>query len=162
MEFLDERLQAGELSFAAANGMETVTYQDPCRLGRQLGVLEAPRRVLSAVPGVELVEMDRSGADAVCCGTAGFTHCDAASRRLQQERLESAAGTGAQTLVTACPKCLIHFACAQAEDRRRERPSPPLVVKDLTVLTARMLAGPGAGKRTGDGSSDDRKDGAVT
>lgn len=162
VEFLDDRLQAGELSFAAANGKETVTYQDPCRLGRQLGVLEAPRRVLGAVPGVDLVEMDHSGADAVCCGTAGFTHCDAASRRLQQERLESAAATGAATLVTACPKCLIHFACAQAEDRRRERPSPALVVEDLTLLTARMLAGPGGGERTRDGSKDDRKDGAVT
>lgn len=141
VEYLDERLQAGELGFRDDDTPQTVTYQDPCRLGRHLGVTDAPRRLLDAAPGVELAEMDRSGADAVCCGTAGFIHCDAASRRLQAERLGSASDTGAATLLTACPKCLIHFACAQNEDGRRNRPSPAIEVEDLTIFTTRMLAG---------------------
>ncbi len=141
VEFLDERVAAGELAFLGPDATETVTYQDPCRLGRQLGVIDAPRRVLGAVPAVEMVEMERSGADAVCCGTAGFVHCDAASRQLQAERLGSATETGASTLLTACPKCLIHFACAQSEDDRRNRTSNDIQVEDLTVFATRMLAG---------------------
>ncbi len=138
-EFLASRLESGELT--ATRPLGGLTYQDPCRLGRHLGATEAPRRVLEALaPDREagFVEMRRSGRDAVCCGTTGFIHCDANSRRLQTERLAGAAATGAETLVTACPKCLIHFRCAQAEDRRRGR-SPRLEVQDLTVLAAGVL-----------------------
>lgn len=158
VEFLDERVAAGEIVFAEPDGPEMVTYQDPCRLGRHLGVVDAPRRLLAAAPAVEVVEMEQSGIDAVCCGTAGFTHCDAASRRLQKERLESAGGTGADTLLTACPKCLIHFACAQNEDHRMGRESPDIAVEDLTVFTTRMLAG----VATADSGSPIERTGTVT
>jgi Fe-S oxidoreductase len=138
-EFLAPRLEAGELALEELDG-GSVTYQDPCRLGRHLGVFEAPRQLVSAVPGAELVEMDRAGTDAVCCGTPGFIRCDAVSRQLQAERLASAAATGAERLVTACPKCLIHFRCAQSEDRKRSRNDSNLLVEDLTVFIAGQLA----------------------
>ena len=95
------------------------------------------------------VEMERSGQDAACCGTSGFVHCDAASRRMQSERLEAAAATGADTLVTACPKCLIHFRCAQSEDRRRGRRARQIEVEDLTVLAAGRLVAAAAGDEPG-------------
>jgi Fe-S oxidoreductase len=123
-EFLAARIEAGEL-VANSDQSRQITFQDPCRLGRHLEVTEAPRQVLRALGnGSGLVEMEHSGRDAVCCGTSGFIHCDANSRRLQSERLASAEATGADTLATACPKCLIHFHCAQ----------------DLTVLAALALA----------------------
>jgi Fe-S oxidoreductase len=137
-EFLAERLESGELTFQG-NGAAKLTYQDPCRLGRHLGVYDAPRRLLAAVPGATLLEMQRCGSNAQCCGTSGFIHCDAGSRRLQTERLRSAAQTGAQKLLTGCPKCLIHFTCAQAEDRHREGLAPSIEVQDLTVFAASML-----------------------
>lgn len=144
-EFLAERIEAGDLvPRGAAAG--TVTFQDPCRLGRHLGVTDAPRRVLESFAasgangnGSRFVEMDKVGVDAQCCGTSGFIHCDANSKRLQSERLRSAAATGAEKLVTACPKCLIHFHCAQSEDRLRRREAPSIQVEDLTVLAAAML-----------------------
>jgi Fe-S oxidoreductase len=141
-EFIAERLEAGELA-PKAGSARRITYQDPCRLGRHLGETAAPRRVLDAVSpngeGGGLVEMEHSGRDAFCCGTSGFVHCDAQSRRLQVERLDSATRTGADTLVTACPKCLIHFRCAQGEDRIRGRSSSSIEVEDLTVLAAERL-----------------------
>ena len=85
--------------------------------------------------------MERSGEDALCCGTSGFMHCDAASKDIQAERLEEARATGAETLVTACPKCLIHFSCAQSEDRRRDGVEPKIQITDFTVLAASMLDG---------------------
>ena len=143
-EFIAERLEAGELAPRLKTTSRT-TFQDPCRLGRHLGVTDAPRRVLGAISvdgdGDQggFVEMEHAGRDAFCCGTSGFIHCDAQSRRLQAERLESATATGAETLVTACPKCLIHFSCAQSEDRLRGRAAPRIKVEDLTVLAAAAL-----------------------
>jgi len=139
-EFLVDRLEAGELQLGN-EGPAAVTYQDPCRLGRQLGVIEAPRRLIAAAKGTRLLEMGRSGRDAQCCGSPGFTHCDATSRALQTARLREAAVTGASRLLTACPKCQIHFRCAQAEDRRRGRREPAVEVEDLTVFLAARLSG---------------------
>jgi Fe-S oxidoreductase len=139
-EFLAPRLEHGEV-ILRSNGDASLTYQDPCRLGRHLEVYDAPRQVLSAMPGATVVEMERHGRDALCCGTSGFIHCDADSRRLQSERLGEAVGTGAKTLVTACPKCLLHFNCAMAEDRRTNRAVPGITIQDLTVLAAGMLNG---------------------
>lgn len=138
-EFLAPRLEQQELAFRPS-GNGAVTYQDPCRLGRQLGVLEEPRKLLAAVPDGELVEMERSGQDALCCGTSGFVHCDAVSRQLQAQRLQGAVDTGASKLLTACPKCLLHFRCAQSEDRQRGRPAKEIEVEDMTVYLARLLA----------------------
>jgi heterodisulfide reductase subunit D len=138
-EFVADGVAHATLSFRS-DGDRTITYQDPCRLGRHLGVFEAPRRVLGALPGTEFVEMPRTGRDAVCCGTSGFIHCDAASRAIQNDRLAEASATGAATLVTACPKCLIHFTCAQAEARRAGARGPSLEVQDFTVLAASRLS----------------------
>jgi Fe-S oxidoreductase len=138
-EYLADRVDAGEVRFRE-DGTRTLTFQDPCRLARHLGVVDAPRRVLAELPGTETAEMRYAGLDAVCCGTSGFTHCDADSRRLQARRLGEAAETGADTLVTACPKCLIHFSCAQAESRRRGDEEAPIEIEDFTVLAERRLA----------------------
>jgi Fe-S oxidoreductase len=137
-EFLAARVEAGDIAFKA-NGDQTLTFQDPCRLARHVGVTDQPRKVLDALPGKDVVEMERSGVDALCCGTSGFMHCDAASKDIQAERLEEARATGAETLVTACPKCFIHFSCAQSEDRRRDGMEPKIQLTDFTVLAASML-----------------------
>jgi Fe-S oxidoreductase len=134
-EFLAEHTE--ELSFADADGT-VVTYQDPCRLGRHLEVFDSPRDLLEAT-GARVVEMERSRADAQCCGTAGFVNCDQASRQLQAERLSSAQATGADRLITACPKCWLHFTCARCEDQWQGRPRSGIEVEDLTVLAARLL-----------------------
>jgi heterodisulfide reductase subunit D len=96
-------------------GVGPITYQDPCRMGRHLGVYEAPRRVLDALPGVELREMGRSGPGAVCCAGGTWSNCDRFAKNIQVDRLKEARSTGAQVMVTACPKCRIHFRCAMQD-----------------------------------------------
>lgn len=118
---------------------EKVTFHDPCRLCRHLGVTDAPRAVLAAIGGTELLEMEKHGVDAQCCGTAGFIHCDRDSRRMQEMRLDSAAATGAEILLTACPKCWIHLACASCEDRLRGRDRAAVAIEDLTLYASRKL-----------------------
>lgn len=116
-----------------------VTYQDPCRLGRHLGVYEAPRELLAGM-GYEVVEMPRNRAASQCCGTSGWSHCGRTSMAIQAERLEEARGTGAALLVTACQKCQIHLKCAQ--QGRGEGDRQAIEVRDLTTLIAEALSTP--------------------
>jgi Fe-S oxidoreductase len=101
----------GKLKFKA---LETeITYHDPCRLGRYLGIYEQPRKILSSIPGVRLLEMPHNRRGAICCGTTNWMNCDATSKKIQFSRMTEALKTGAKTLVTSCPKCQIHFRCSE-------------------------------------------------
>jgi Fe-S oxidoreductase len=111
-----------------------VTYQDPCRLGRFSGLYEPPRQVIASLPGVELVEMERNRAQALCCGTSCWTNCGADNKEIQVERLREAKATGADLLITACPKCQIHFRCAMRDEKVDEEAR--IEVEDLVVLAA--------------------------
>jgi Fe-S oxidoreductase len=82
----------------------TITYHDPCRLGRLAGIYEPPRQLLESLPNTELVEMERNRQNALCCGTSAWMECSSYSKAIQVERMQEAVQTGAQTLITACPK----------------------------------------------------------
>ena len=134
-ELIEELVKAGRLTFTKPVDL-TVTYQDPCRLGRHSKEYDAPRAVLRAIPGVTFVEMDRVRENAMCCGVGAYSNCDAQTKFLQQERLEEAASK-AGNLVTACPHCRIHFSCYL--DGRPVDPLPDLKIVDVTDLAAQAL-----------------------
>lgn len=142
-ELFAELIDEGHIRFdatAPGGGVTTVTYQDPCRLGRYMGVYEAPRKVLSSIPGVELREMPCSRSNSICCGVSAWLNCGTFSKRIQVDRLREAAATGARTLVTACPKCNVHFNCVMSEPENPSLPSrPDIVVRDISVLVAGAL-----------------------
>jgi Fe-S oxidoreductase len=114
-----------------------VTYQDPCRLGRHMDVYEEPRQVIEAL-GLELAEMENNRGRAICCGTSAWTHCGATAKSIQVDRLREARATGAETLVTTCAKCQIHFKCAQNDPRLEEEIA--IEIKDLTSLVAYAIS----------------------
>ena len=136
-EFLAEKMGENGVKFKEIK--KKVTYQDPCRLGRHLGVYEAPRKVLQSIPGIELVEMRHSGGESVCCGTSAFTNCDSYSNMLRAERLCEATETGAELLITACPKCQTHFRCAMTDIGEEHRSTPKIEVMDLANLVASAI-----------------------
>jgi Fe-S oxidoreductase len=113
-----------------------VTYHDPCRLGRHMGVYDAPRQVIER-QGLDLAEMPRNRANALCCGTNGWTQCAIANKAVQVDRLREARATGADLLVTACIKCHIHFQCAMQDQLLGEEIN--IEIKDLAVLVAEAL-----------------------
>ena len=113
-----------------------VTYQDPCRLGRWLGIYDQPRKAMKCIPGIKVLEMPHSRNGAICCGTSNWMNCDAVSRQIQYRRLSEAKSTGAATLVTACPKCQIHFRCAECGDRSVR---VDIEIIDFVSLLARAL-----------------------
>ncbi|MCB2173716.1 (Fe-S)-binding protein [bacterium] len=112
-EFLLDRLKDANLSFTAADG-ERITYHDPCRLGRRMGMYEQPRSLLSLVPGCDFTEMENNRENAVCCGTTAWMECSSCSKTMQVNRLLEATQVGATTMITACPKCQIHLTCAKS------------------------------------------------
>ncbi len=93
----------------------TVTYHDPCHLGRYNDEYEAPRRLITAT-GCELVEMPRNRADAYCCGGGGgglWLDQDQDSKpseeRLREATEETAAGSAVDKFVVACPMCMTMY-----------------------------------------------------
>ena len=136
-EFLAEKIGENGMKFKEIK--KKVTYQDPCRLGRHLGVYEAPRKVLKSIPGIELVEMKHSGLESICCGTSAFTNCDSYSNMLRAERLCEATETGAELLITACPKCQTHFRCAMTDKGKEHRSTSKIEIMDLANLVANAI-----------------------
>ena len=136
-QFMAARLEEGKLAFAGEGPERRVTLQDPCRLGRQERVFEAPRRVLESLPGVTLVEMDHVRADSHCCGVGAFANCDEHTKFLQHRRLKEAAESGAEVLATACPKCRLHFNCYL--DGQPVEEMTGLTVTDVAALAAEYL-----------------------
>jgi len=115
-----------------------VSFQDPCRLGRYMDIYDEPRQVLKAIPGLEIKEMLHNRRGAVCCGTTNWTNCDAISKQIQKSRLIEAKDAGAETLVTACPKCQIHFRCAECCE---EKDKVNIRITDFVNIVASALKG---------------------
>jgi Fe-S oxidoreductase len=113
-----------------------VTYHDPCRLGRGMGVYDPPREILRAIPRIELVEMQTSREYASCCGTSCWVNCNRYSKLMQVNRLREAANVGAELLVSSCWECTIHFKCALSPRAWKQVFIP---VEDQLTLIASLL-----------------------
>ena len=111
-EFLLEK--GFDMNLKADDGL-TVTYHDPCRLGRQMGIYDEPRDLVTAIEGVDLVEMEHHGEDAMCCGVSSMMSCNENSRSIRMERFDEMQATGADLVLTSCPKCVSHFECMKFE-----------------------------------------------
>ena len=86
----------------------TVTYHDPCDLARGCREYEAPRRVISAIPGVELVEMSHIRENCLCCGGGGNLEMidSKLSGAIAKAKIDEVTATGAQAVITACQQCV--------------------------------------------------------
>ncbi|MEW5830662.1 MAG: heterodisulfide reductase-related iron-sulfur binding cluster [Chloroflexota bacterium] len=129
---LDDWLAAGKLKLSRRLGY-TVTYHDPCYLGRYNDIYDAPRRVIAAT-GCKLVEMPRHADRATCCGAGGgriwMQEGQVAERPSESRIREAAALSGVEALVVACPKDVTMFGDAVKTTGYENR----LQVKDLIEL----------------------------
>ncbi len=114
-----------------------LSYHDPCYLGRHNGVYSEPRQVLDAVPGLRTVELPRHAERGFCCGAGGSRMWleERIGKRINEERMDEAASTGADTVGVACPYCLVML-----EDGARARGDQTTSVLDVAQVLARSLA----------------------
>ncbi len=135
-ELLAQLLAAGRLTFGNGRA-KTVTFHDPCYLGRHNGLCEAPRRVLQRLPGVTTVELPESRADSLCCGGGGGRIWMETPRgeRFSDLRLAQAIEAGADVLVTCCPYCIANFEDSRLNTGLVEK----IEIRDLTELAAEAL-----------------------
>ena len=113
----------------------TVTYHDPCHLGREMGVYDEPRAVLRAIPGVKVVEMYPTKHAAWCCGAGGGlkeSHPDLALE-IGADKLPLVKAAGASVLASSCPFCKTNFKDAV------EEADESIEVRDLTELVAASM-----------------------
>jgi Fe-S oxidoreductase len=109
-EFLAELLSSGHLKLIREIPKK-LTYHDPCYLGRYSRIYEQPRRILQAIPSLELKEMERSEKNSFCCGAGGgwMWMDEKIGKRINIQRLEHALETDPDWISTACPFCVTMF-----------------------------------------------------
>jgi Fe-S oxidoreductase len=119
-----------------------VTFHDPCYLGRHNGEYDAPRELLRAIPGVELVEMGRCRENGYCCGGGGGgMWLDSFSKehtqmRLSERRVREAIEYGAEVLAVCCP-----FEVSRFEDAAKSTGNDKLMVRDILELLDESMRG---------------------
>jgi heterodisulfide reductase subunit D len=132
-QMLDRMIKDKRITLKEINA--TVTYHDPCDLGRNSGVFEEPRQVLKAIPGLKLVELDHNRQLSMCCGGGGNVEMvdPELSGKVAQMKLDEIERTGADMVVSSCQQCLRTIAT------RARRQKKDLVVKDLTELVVEAM-----------------------
>jgi Fe-S oxidoreductase len=118
---------------------ETITFHDPCYLGRYNGVYDAPRRILDAIPGLELRELPRSRERGLCCGAGGGRMWmeEKLGARINQTRMKEIAEAGTDSVGVSCPFCMVMIGNAKEEIGATTQPF------DVLELARRSL-GPSA------------------
>lgn len=133
-QFLASLLRAGKLPLKALD--MTITYHDPCDLGRGARVFDAPREVLGAIKGLTLAEMEHNRERCLCCGGGGNLEMIDAdlSSAMARQKVEEAVATGASAIITTCQQCVRTMAT------HTRRNNVPIEVMDLTQLVRLALA----------------------
>jgi len=132
-----ELMAAGRIE-AGAVPPQTIAFHDPCYLGRQNGLFDAPRASLAGIPGVSLVELPRNRMQGVCCGGGGGQSWMevSARKRINIIRTEELVASGADVAAVGCPFCLAMLD----EGRKRLGVEDRLPLKDLAEIVADTLS----------------------
>jgi Fe-S oxidoreductase len=136
-EFIDELMRAGKIKLAS-NGNDSVTYHDPCYLGRHNGVFEQPRALIKNT-GAKLTEPRRNQKNSFCCGAGGgqfWKEEEKGTERVSTNRYRELKETGAKTVATGCPFCMRMIT----EEAAKEEPETAMEVLDIAEIVAKQLA----------------------
>jgi Fe-S oxidoreductase len=136
-EFIDELIRAGKLKLSAeANG--SVTFHDPCYLGRHNGIFDQPRALIQST-GAKLTEPKRHRSNSFCCGAGGgqfWKEEERGTERVGTNRYRELKQTGAKTVATGCPFCMRMIT----EETAKEEPETAMEVLDVAEIVAKSLA----------------------
>jgi Fe-S oxidoreductase len=136
-QLLSELIQEGKIGFPHAV-KQKVVYHDPCFLGKQNNVFDPPRQILKAIPGLELLEFERSRERSLCCEGGGgrmWVEGTGTGERNSELRVKDAHDLGAAVVATACPFCLLTLEDGAKTTGLEEE----VHVKDIMELVAEAM-----------------------
>jgi Fe-S oxidoreductase len=135
-EFVSREYAAGRLQLKSAANGQSVTYHDPCRLGRHGGVIGQPRELLKAL-GFEFREADSNGRENYCCGGGCAEYVIKRSAPLRQKAFDIKQkefdATGADAVITSCANCRVNLTIG-AKNAGWQTPVESLVEKVAASL----------------------------
>jgi heterodisulfide reductase subunit D len=132
-QLIEKLIKNGSIRLGEAD--LTVTYHDPCDLGRKGGVYDAPREILKSIPGLTFVELENRRGQSLCCGGGGNLEMvdSDLTETLAQKKIEEIERTGAKIIVTSCQQCVRTIAT------RARRQEVDLNVWDITELVLKAM-----------------------
>jgi Fe-S oxidoreductase len=133
-QLIDELINQGRLTLTGEN-RQTLTFHDPCYLGRQNHILIEPRQVLNHTQA-NLVELPRNGNKSFCCGAGGaqmWKEEAEGNERVNANRFQEAESTGAETLAVGCPFCMVMLNDAKNDT------SSDMEVLDIAEIVAQSI-----------------------
>jgi glycolate oxidase len=138
VEYLEKLIVEGKLIFQKPYSMKVI-YHDPCDLGRHMNIYEPPRKILQAIPGIQLLEFKENRNLAKCCGGGGGlkAYDNDLSAEIAYHRALEAFELAADVIVSACPSCKSSLQQAAARIRREKKRG--LKVMDITEVVAGAL-----------------------
>jgi Fe-S oxidoreductase len=134
-QLINELVGAGKIQMNVEGDSMKITYHDPCYLGRQNKIFDAPRDDLKSA-GLEVIEMPRNSAKSFCCGAGGaqmWKEEENGTARINTTRFAEAKSTGANAVVVGCPFCLTMMNDASKAD------NDSLQVKDVAEIVAERI-----------------------
>ena len=134
-QFINELVGAGKIQLSVSSDQYSVTFHDPCYLGRHNKIVEAPRNTLHSA-GVLTIEMPRHSEKSFCCGAGGaqmWKEEEPGTARVNEARFAEAKGTGAKMIAVGCPFCLTMMNDAAKAD------GGAIQVKDVAEVVAERL-----------------------
>ncbi|MBA2404930.1 MAG: (Fe-S)-binding protein [Bdellovibrionales bacterium] len=133
-ELLSELLRSGKLK-ALKEVASELTFHDPCYLGRHHGEYNAPRDILTSIPGIKLKEMKANKDKALCCGMGGgnMWYELPEGHHLAHNRLEQIGEVKVEKLATSCSFCMINFNSSKGSVKQTEE----LQIEDVASILAK-------------------------
>jgi len=132
VELFAQLIDEGKLTFEKPF-KKKVVYFDGCDIGRHSECYEEPRKVLAAIPGLELMDFPKNREESVCCGGPLLGSYPDYARSIAAERVREAQALGAETIAVACPTCLLNLKeGAQAAGLRMD-------IQDVTTIAVRAV-----------------------
>ncbi len=134
-QFMERLINEGRITFS--NGTpKTVTYHDPCDLGRNSGVYDSPRNILKKIPNLNLVELEGNRQLSVCCGGGGDLEMidPELSAAIAQRKIDEILRTGAEEVITSCQQCIRTISGYARKHKIK------LKVKDITEIVFEAIS----------------------
>src|SRR5688500_12978273 len=164
-QLLNRLVREGKLTPVATGegaAKRSITYHDPCFLGRHNQVYSPPRELLQVLPGAEYVEMERSAERSFCCGAGGARMWmeERIGERINENRTREAVATGADQIAVGCPFCRVMLDDGLTSAQSKGEAGEAVEVLDVAqmllasvkgVSATRTRAGVGAGTGTAPG-----------